>query len=101
MQAGAALASGIHEQAFKKKTGIRVGCVISARVTPTSEIPIDGASFDDEVRKGCVKRAREVRPSLMLSHCMSEAKFGRATFPQIRAHLMASRDRVVGPGWLQ
>jgi hypothetical protein len=75
MQAGAPLAPGIHEQAFKKETGIGVGCVIPARVTPPGEIPIDRAGFGDEVRKGCVKRAREVRPGFMLSHCMSEAKF--------------------------
>ena len=39
MQAGAPLAPGISQQAFKHAAGIRVVGVISARVTPISKIP--------------------------------------------------------------
>jgi hypothetical protein len=47
MQAGAALAPGISQQAFKYEAGIRVAGVISARVTPARKIPIGGAGFGD------------------------------------------------------
>src|SRR2546430_14296170 len=52
MQPGAALASGVSQQAFEHGTGIRVACVIAARVTPASEIPLDGAGPGDQVREG-------------------------------------------------
>jgi hypothetical protein len=64
IQACAALASGVCQQAFKKETDIGVACVIPAGATPTSKIPIEGSGSSDEVRKGCVKRAREVRHAL-------------------------------------
>jgi hypothetical protein len=47
MQAGAALAPGVSQQAFKHAAGIWVAGVVSARVTPISKIPIDGAGFGD------------------------------------------------------
>jgi len=47
IQAGAALAPGVSQQAFKHAAGIRVAGVISARVTPISKIPIGGASLGD------------------------------------------------------
>jgi hypothetical protein len=51
MQAGAPLAPGVSQQAFKHGTGIRVARVIAARVTPASEIPLDGAGSGDQVRE--------------------------------------------------
>src|SRR5262245_28319677 len=71
MQAGAALGPGISQQAFKKETGVGVGCVIPARTAPTGKIPIEGSGSGDEVRKVCVKRVGEFRPDLMLTHCTS------------------------------
>ena len=50
MQASAALAPGISQQAFKHAAGSRVAGVIPARVTPSTKIPIDGAGFSDKVR---------------------------------------------------
>jgi hypothetical protein len=47
MQAGAALAPGVIQQPLKHTAGIRVAGVVSARVTPISKIPLDGAGFDD------------------------------------------------------
>jgi hypothetical protein len=47
MQAGAAFAHGISQQAFEHAAGIRVTGVISARVTPITKIPIDAAGFGD------------------------------------------------------
>ena len=47
MQAGAALAPGISQQAFKHAVGFRVAGVISAHATPIGEIPIEGAGFGD------------------------------------------------------
>jgi hypothetical protein len=47
MQAGAALAPGVSQQAFKHAAGFRVAGVISARATPIGEIPIKGAGFGD------------------------------------------------------
>jgi hypothetical protein len=47
IQAGAALAPGVSQQAFKHAAGIRVAGVISARAIPISKIPIGGASFGD------------------------------------------------------
>jgi hypothetical protein len=47
MQAGAALAYGVSEQAFKRVAGIRVAGVIPVRATPISKIPIGGAGFGD------------------------------------------------------
>ena len=76
MQAGAALAPGISQQAFKHATGIWVAGVIAAHVTPSGEIPIGRAGFDDEFRKAYglgrpvgVKREREVHPRLRHCHC--------------------------------
>src|SRR5262249_21236219 len=77
IQAGAALAPGISQQAFKKETDIGVACVIPARATPTSKIPIEGSGSGDEVRKSCVKRAREVRPCLRLRHGISPMLWAR------------------------
>jgi hypothetical protein len=45
MQAGADLAPGVSQQAFKQVTGIRVAGVMPARVTPIGKIPIGGAGF--------------------------------------------------------
>ena len=39
IQAGAALALSVSQQAFKHAAGFRVACVIPARVTPVSKIP--------------------------------------------------------------
>ena len=47
IQAGAALALSVSQQAFKHAAGFRVTCVIPARVTPVSKIPIGGAGFGD------------------------------------------------------
>jgi len=47
MQAGAALGSGVSQQAFKHAAGRRVAGVIPARVTPSTKIPIDSAGFGD------------------------------------------------------
>ena len=47
MQARAALAASVSQQAFKHVTGIRVAGVMPAHVTPMSKIPIDGAGFGD------------------------------------------------------
>jgi hypothetical protein len=47
MQAGAALASGVSQQAFKHAAGIRIAGVIAAGATPIGEIPIEGAGFGD------------------------------------------------------
>jgi len=47
MQAGAALAPGVMQQAFKHAPGCRVAGVVSARVTPINKIPIDGAGLGD------------------------------------------------------
>jgi predicted chitinase len=77
IQAGAGLAPGVSQQAFKHVTGIWVAGVIAAHVTPTSEIPIDGAGFGDQLRKGRrlagrpvrVKRARQIAPRSRLRHC--------------------------------
>ena len=53
MQARAALGSaGVSQQAFEHETGVRVGGVMPARVTPSSEIPIDGAGACDQVHDG-------------------------------------------------
>ena len=67
-------------------TGIWVADVIAAHVTPTSEIPIDGAGFGDQLRKGRrlagrpvrVKRAREVAPRSRLRHCRYKVGFCRS-----------------------
>jgi hypothetical protein len=45
VQAGAALAPGISQQAIKHPANIEIAGVIPGRVTPISEIPIDGAGF--------------------------------------------------------
>src|SRR5262249_5417200 len=45
IQASTAFASGISQQAFKHAASIRIVGAISARVTPISKIPIDGAGF--------------------------------------------------------
>jgi hypothetical protein len=66
MQAGAALAPRVSQQAFKHAVGSWVAGVIPARITPSIKIPIDGAGFRDYVRNSyqllgrpvCVKRAR-------------------------------------------
>jgi hypothetical protein len=84
IQARAALASGISQQAFKKETDIGVACVIPARVTPTSKIPIEGSGSGDEVRKGCVKRPREVRPCLRLRHGICQMLWARRHGENIR-----------------
>jgi hypothetical protein len=42
IQAGAALALSVSQQAFKHAAGFRVTGVIPARVTPFSKIPIGG-----------------------------------------------------------
>jgi hypothetical protein len=47
MQAGAALAPGVSQQAFKHATGFRVAGVMSAHATPGSKVPVDGAGFGD------------------------------------------------------
>jgi hypothetical protein len=47
MQVRVALAFGVSKQAFKHATGVRVAGVIPARVTPSSELPIDGAGSGD------------------------------------------------------
>jgi membrane glycosyltransferase len=47
MQAGAALAHGVSQQAFKHAAGFLVAGVMSARVAPIGEIPIEGAGFGD------------------------------------------------------
>ena len=86
IQADAALARGVSQQAFKYATGIWVADVIAAHVTPIGEIPIDGTGFGDQLRKGYrlagrpvrVKRAREVPPSLRLCHCRYKVSFRRS-----------------------
>ena len=84
MQAGAALGSaGVSQQAFEHETGVCVGGVMPARVTPSSEIPIEGAGLVDQVHDGCrlvgrpvrVERMRGVHPTLTLSHCRCKASF--------------------------
>jgi hypothetical protein len=45
MQAGTAFAPSVSQQAFKHAASIRIAGVISARVTPISKIPLDGAGF--------------------------------------------------------
>src|SRR5262249_16542452 len=50
-QAGAALALGVIQQAFKHATGIWVAGVIAAQVTPAAEVPTDRASFGDHLHK--------------------------------------------------
>ena len=85
VQAGPALAPGVSQQAFKHVTGIRIAGVMPARVTPMSKIPIDGAGFGDELRKGHllagrpvrVERVRE-RPCLTLRHCHYRVSFCRS-----------------------
>ena len=80
MQAGAALGSaGVSQQAFEHEMGVRVGRIMPARVTPSSEIPIDGAGACDQVHDGRlvgrpirVKRMRGVFPHLALRHCISK-----------------------------
>ena len=80
MQAGAALGSaGVSQQAFEHEMGVRVGRIMPARVTPSSEIPIDGAGACDQVHDGRlvgrpirVKRMRGVFPHLGLRHCISK-----------------------------
>ena len=52
IQAGATLASGVSQQAFKHATGIRIAGVIAARVTPIGKIPLGGVSFGNQLRKG-------------------------------------------------
>ena len=47
MQARAALAHGVSQQAFKHGTGILIADVIAVRVTPIGKIPLGGASFGD------------------------------------------------------
>jgi hypothetical protein len=47
MQAGAALAPGISQQAFKHAAGFRIAGVVSAHATPIGEIPIEGAGLGD------------------------------------------------------
>jgi len=47
MQAGAAFALGVSQQAFEHVASIWIAGVIAARVTPIVEIPTDGASFGD------------------------------------------------------
>jgi hypothetical protein len=50
IQAGAALASaGVSQQAFEHETGVWVDGVMPAHVTPSREIPIDGAGSGDQV----------------------------------------------------
>jgi hypothetical protein len=61
MQAGAALAHRVCQQAFKHAADIRVAGVISARVTPISKIPIDSAGLGDQVRNGYRLARRPVR----------------------------------------
>jgi hypothetical protein len=47
IQASAALAPSVSQQAFEHATGIRVAGVIPVRVTPVSKIPIGAAGFGD------------------------------------------------------
>jgi len=47
MQAGAAFALGVSQQAFEHVARIWIAGVMAARVTPIVEIPTDGASFGD------------------------------------------------------
>jgi len=55
------------------------------RATPIGEIPIEGAGFGDQLRKGYrlvgrpvrVKRRLEVKPSLRLRHCRYKVSFHR------------------------
>ena len=53
MQARAALAHGVSQQAFKHGTGILIAGVIAARVTPIGKVPLGGA---------------EVSPARLLKH---------------------------------
>src|SRR5262245_14277970 len=76
VQRGAALASGVSQQAVEEAAGIGVAGVIPARIAPTGKIPFDGTSFGDQDCNGCgplgrpvcVKRRREVQPRLRLRH---------------------------------
>jgi hypothetical protein len=76
---------------------IWVAGVVAAHVAPIREIPIDGAGFGDQLRKGTrlagrpvrVKRAREVRPSLRLRHCRYKVNFRRS----IAGTLSCARSR--------
>src|SRR5262249_29969016 len=45
MQASTAFAPSMSQQAFKHAASIRIAGVISARVTPISKMPLDGAGF--------------------------------------------------------
>jgi len=86
MQAGAALAPGISQQAFKHAVGFRVAGVISAHATPIGEIPIEGAGFGDQIDKRYrlakrpvrAKREREIHPRLRLRHCRRKVSFRRS-----------------------
>ena len=87
MQAGAALGSaGVSQQAFEHEMGVRVGRIMPARVTPSSEIPIDSAGACDQVHDGYrlvgrpvrVMRMRGVHPTLTLSHCRCNSSFRRS-----------------------
>src|SRR5262245_38183860 len=92
VQRGAALASGVGQQAVEEAAGIGVAGVIAARVAPTGKIPFDGTSFGDQDCNGCgplgrpvcVKRRLEVQPRLRLRHRMSETTFRRCTVRYLR-----------------
>src|SRR5262249_48620936 len=103
IQAGAALAPGVSQQAFKHTSSIRIAGVISAPVTPTTKIPIERASFGDQLRKGYrlagrpvrVKRALEVRPRLRLRHCRYHVSFRRSiagTLARVRSRSALMRS---------
>src|SRR5262249_25614790 len=85
MQAGAALGSGVSQQAFKHAAGIRVAGVIPAREAPISKIPIGGAGFGNQLRNSYflvgrpvrIKRGQVHRP-LKLRHCRYKPNFRRS-----------------------
>src|SRR5262245_56439309 len=80
MQRGAALASGVSQQAVEEEAGIRIAGVIPARIAPTGKIPFGRASFGNQVLNGHrllgrpvrVKRGLEV-PRLRLRHRITDA----------------------------
>jgi hypothetical protein len=96
MQAGAALAPGVSQQAFKHVTGIRVAGVMPAHVTPSSKIPINGESLP------CAQLTRRAcRHESSLHH--PDRPYTVASFPETvsrvrSAELMGSHEVVASFG---
>ena len=82
--------------------GVRVGRIMPARVTPSSEIPIDGAGACDQVHDGrLVGRPIRVKRIAGSSHILGFVIVS-PSLSLAGITLMASQDTVLSVlGWLQ